>query len=184
MKIGDKLVTFSLEAANGKSYNKFDFADKYALCFVVTCLHCPYAQAYWERVFKLSKRYEEDSLCIVGINPNDASKYPQDSFENMTKFLKDKHQEHFVFLHDENQQLVKTLGATRTPEVFLFNAKRELVYRGAIDDAWENENLVTQAYLEDAIEYCLDGLDIDYPEMPPVGCSIKWKEGNEPQASN
>jgi len=67
------------------------------------------------------------------------------------------------------------LGATRTPEVFLFNSRRELVYHGAVDDSCENENAVMQVYLEDAIEYCLDGLEVDYPEIPPVGCSIKWK---------
>jgi hypothetical protein len=67
------------------------------------------------------------------------------------------------------------LGATRTPEVFLFNSRRELVYHGAVDDSWDNENAVMQVYLEDAIEYCLDGLEVDYPEIPPVGCSIKWK---------
>lgn len=180
MNIGDKLTKFELKAADGKVYNNYDFADRYALCIVVTCLHCPYAQAYWNRIFKLAGSYEEDSVCIVAVNPNDATAYPQDSFQNMQQFLKDKHKETFVFLHDETQQFTKELGATRTPEVFLFNAKRELVYKGAIDDAWENANLVTQAYLEDAIEYCLDGLDIDYPEIEPVGCSIKWKKGNEP----
>src|SRR5690606_37339531 len=156
-------------------YSNYDFADRYALCLVVTCQHCPYAQAYWDRIFKLSNRYEEDSLCIVGINSNDAVRYPQDSFENMQRFLKDKGQEDFVYLHDETQEVAKKIGATRTPEVFLFNSRRELVYCGAIDDSWENENTVTLAYLEDAIEYCLDGLDIDYPEIPAVGCSITWK---------
>jgi hypothetical protein len=71
--------------------------------------------------------------------------------------------------------VLKALGAERTPEVFLFNSKRELVYKGAIDDSWENEATVTSVYLEDAIEYALDGVDIDYPEVPAVGCSVKWK---------
>jgi len=72
------------------------------------------------------------------------------------------------------------LKATRTPEAFLFNSKRELVYRGAIDDSWENAKAVTRVYLEDAIEMSLDGLEVDFPEIQPVGCSIKWLPGNEP----
>jgi glutathione peroxidase-family protein len=180
MKIGEKLFNFKLQSTDGTEYTNYSFADKYALCLIVTCNHCPTAQAYWNRIFKLSKSYEEDSLCIVAINPNDATKYPQDSLENMQRFLRNKSREDFVYLHDEEQEVTKKLGAERTPEVFLFNAKRELVYRGAIDDAWENENMVTQAYLEDAIEYCLDGLDIDYPEISAVGCTVKWLPGNEP----
>ena len=70
---------------------------------------------------------------------------------------------------------MRNLGAQKTPEVFLFNQKRELVYKGAIDDSWENEATVMSVHREDAIEYTLDGSDIDYPEVDAVGCSIKWK---------
>lgn len=181
MKIGEKLKNFRLRGTDGNYYTNYSFADRYALCIIVTCNHCPTAQAYWDRIFALSERYEEDSLCIVAVNPNDATKYPQDSFDNMVRFLKNKNRESFVYLHDETQELTHALEARRTPEVFLFNSKRELVYKGAIDDSWDNPNMVTQAYLEDAIEYCLDGLDIDYPEVQAVGCSIKWLPGNEPQ---
>jgi hypothetical protein len=76
--------------------------------------------------------------------------------------------------------VIKKLGAVRTPEAFLFNNNRELVYRGAIDDNWENEAAIMQVYLEDAVEYSLDGLEVDYPEIDAVGCTIKWKPGNEP----
>ena len=180
MKIGDKLFKFKLKATDGNQYTNYSFSDRYAFVIIVSCLHCPYAQAYWNRIFKLTKRYEEDSLGLVVINPNDGEKYPQDSFENMVKFTKEVKQKNFIFLHDETQEVAKQLGAKRTPEAFLFNFNRELVYRGALDDSWENESLVTMDYLEDAIEYCLDGLEIDYPEVEPVGCSIKWKAGNEP----
>jgi len=62
------------------------------------------------------------------------------------------------------------------PEVFLFNSKRELVYRGAIDDCWDNEAMVSNVYLEDAIENALDGIEVDYPEIPPLGTPIIWKK--------
>lgn len=159
--------------------SNYDFADKYSLLIIVTCNHCKYAQAYWSRLKQLAKKYEEDSLGIVAICGNDASAYPQDSFENMQQLHKQLALP-FPYLHDEQQEVIKKLGAQRTPEAFLFNNKRELVYQGAIDDNWENEAAIMQVYLEDAIEYCLDGLEVDYPEIPAVGCTIKWIPGNEP----
>ena len=177
MQIGDKLFRFTLTGVDDKKYSYFDFADKYALLIVVTCNHCPYARAYWNRLKNFAKKYEEDNLAMVAINPNDATRYPADSFDNM-KVLSEELKLNFPYLHDKTQAVSKKLGATRTPEAFLFNNNRELAYRGAIDDNWENESMVTRVHLEDAIEYCLDGLEIDYPA---VGCSVKWKEGNEPQ---
>lgn len=176
MNLGDKLFNFKLPGTNGKQYTNFNFADRYALLLVVTCNHCPYARAYWSRLKKLFAKYEEDNLGIIAISCNDATQYPEDSFDNMKK-LAEQLELQFPYVYDETQEVAKKLGAQRTPEVFLFNSRRELVYKGAIDDAWENESMVMRVYLEDAIEYCLDGLDIDFPEVPAVGCSIKWKKG-------
>jgi glutathione peroxidase-family protein len=174
MIIGDVLNPFELPSASGKNVSSFDYADKSALLVIVTCNHCKYSQSYWNRIIKLANKYEEDNLGIVAICGNDAVQYPQDSLTNMVDIATQR-QFPFEYLHDENQAVLKALGAERTPEVFLFNSKRELVYKGAIDDSWENEATVTSVYLEDAIEYALDGVDIDYPEVPAVGCSVKWK---------
>lgn len=174
MNIGDKLAPFKLPATDGKIYSSFDFADKHAFLIIVTCNHCKYARAYWKRLIALCEKYEEDNLGVVAINGNDAGQYPEDSFEGMQRMSAQLGLP-FPYLHDESQEYLKMLGATRTPEVFLFNSRRELVYHGAVDDSWDNENAVMQVYLEDAIEYCLDGLEVDYPEITPVGCSIKWK---------
>jgi peroxiredoxin len=179
MKPGDKLFSFNLKNVDGKMVSNYDFADKYSLLIIVTCNHCKYAQAYWGRLKQLAKRYEEDSLGMMAVCGNDAAAYPQDSFENM-QLLHRQLALPFPYLHDEHQEVIKKLGAVRTPEAFLFNNKRELVYHGAIDDNWENEAAIMQVYLEDAVEYSLDGLEVDYPEVDPVGCTIKWKPGNEP----
>jgi glutathione peroxidase-family protein len=168
------LNPFELPSVSGKNVSSFDYADKSALLVIVTCNHCKYSQSYWNRIIKLANKYEEDNLGIVAICGNDAVQYPQDSLTNMVDIATQR-QFPFEYLHDENQAVLKALGAERTPEVFLFNSKRELVYKGAIDDSWENEATVTSVYLEDAIEYALDGVDIDYPEVPAVGCSVKWK---------
>ena len=174
MNIGDFLEHFQLPATTGTQVHTYDFADKYALLIIVSCNHCPYAQAYWPRLIDLANRFEEDNLGVLAISANNAESHPQDGFAEM----KNLHQQlamPFPYLYDENQEVVKHLGAQRTPEVFLFNNKRELVYKGAIDDNWENSAAVMQVYLEDAIEYTLDGLEIDYPEVDAVGCAIKWK---------
>jgi glutathione peroxidase-family protein len=176
MKIGDKLSNFKLEATNGQWYSNFAFADKYALCIIITCNSCKYSEAYWKRIMKLNDQYEEDSMAVIAVNANDKNQEEKDSFEEMKALLKRLNHEQFIYLHDVEQKFVKQLGAEKTPEVFLFNSKRELVYKGIIDDNWENETQVMMGYLEDAIEYCLDGVDIDYPEMPGLGCNIIWKK--------
>lgn len=176
MQIGDKLFDFNLKSTDGNSYSNYTYTDRNALLIIVSCNHCPYAMAYWNRIVKLWERFEEDNLAVIIINGNDAEQYPDDSFDNMIKLEKQYIKGKFQYLHDPTQEVVSKLGAVRTPEAFLFNSKRELVYKGAIDNSWENENAVTNVYLEDAIEYTLDGLEVDYPEIPAVGCSIKWKK--------
>lgn len=176
MNIGDKLMNFKLRATDGEWYSNFAFADRYALCVIFTSNTCNYSKAYWNRIIKLADQYEQDNMALLAINSNDAAQEPLESLDEMTKLIKSMKAENLVYLKDEDQSLARQMGATKNPEVFLFNSKRELVYKGIIDDQWENETQVMMAYLEDAIEYCLDGLDIDYPELPPQGCDIIWKK--------
>ena len=178
MTIGEKLFEFRLPATDGKTYSKYSFADRYALLIIVSCNHCKYSRAYWNRIVKLWEKFESDDLAVVIINGNDAKQFPEDSFENMQKLSKQLFKGKFPYLHDEDQEVIKALGAVRTPEAFLFNSKRELVYKGAIDDSWDNEYSVTRVYLEDALEDTLDGIDVDFPEIAAVGCSVKWKPEN------
>jgi peroxiredoxin len=172
MNIGDKLTNFKLKASNGESYTIYSFADRYALCIVFMSNACEISNAYWDRIFKLYGQYEEDNMALIAVNPNNSNLSTIDSIDNMKSFLEQKNQPNFIYLKDDGNVLTDQLGASVTPEVFLFNSKRELVYHGIIDDNWQNENQVMMAYLEDAIEYCLDGIDIDYPEMPLEGCDI------------
>ncbi len=177
MEIGDKFKEFTLKGADGKMHNIYEYADKYALCIVFTSNSCPYSKSYGKRLIKLLNAYEDDNFGIIGISSNDAAQSPEDSYENMVAISKKLGLEsiNFMYLYDEDQAVAKAYGATTNPEVFLFNSKRELVYRGAIDDNWQNANLVTRVYLEDAIEYCLDGLEVDFPFVPAEGCPIIWK---------
>lgn len=176
MNIGDKLINFKLQGTNGEWYSNYSLADRYALCIIFTSNTCNVTKAYWKRIFELYDRYEQDSLGVILINSNDATSDPNESLAGMRQLLSQFKHEGILYLKDEDQSVAKSFGAAKTPEVFLFNSKRELVYKGTIDDNWENETQVMMVYLEDAVEFCLDGLDIDYPEIPVVGCDIAWKK--------
>ncbi len=177
LQIGDKLPEFSLKGYDDLMHSSYEYADKYALAVVFTSNSSPVAKAYSNRLIKLFEKYEDDNLGIIGINSNDSVQSPADSMEKMKKtaarYQLDKID--FMYLKDEDQSVAKRFGATTTPEVYLFNSKRELVYKGAIDDNWESETGVTSAYLEDAIEEALDGMEIDFPEIPTNGTPILWK---------
>ncbi|AMS26985.1 hypothetical protein AEM51_08110 [Bacteroidetes bacterium UKL13-3] len=179
LQIGDRLPEFNLIGFDDKMHSNYEYADKYALAVVFTCNSSPISQAYSERLIKLFEKYEDDNLGIIGINANDAVQMPEDSLEKMklAAFHFKLHEIHFMYLKDADQSVAKRFGATANPEVFLFNSKRELVYKGAIDDNWETESGVTGAYLEDAIEEALDGMEIDFPEIPTNGSPIVWKKG-------
>jgi hypothetical protein len=124
------------------------------------------------------EKYEDDNFAIIGINSNDEKQAPEDSLAAMKKAAErfKLANIHFMYLKDEDQEVAKMFGATVNPEVFLFNSRRELVYKGAIDDAWESESMVSNVYLEDAVENALDGIEVDYPEIEPVGTPILWKK--------
>jgi peroxiredoxin len=177
LQIGDKLPGFNLLGFDDKMHSHYEYADKYALAVVFTCNSSAQSQAYSQRLVKLFEKYEDDNLGIIGINSNDDNKSPEDSLEKMklAAYHFKLHELHFMYLKDDTQEVAKKFGASVNPEVFLFNSKRELVYKGAIDDTWENENMVTQVYLEDAIENALDGIEVDYPEITPTGSPIVWK---------
>lgn len=177
MQLGERLPEFSLKGVDGNIYTHFHFADKYALAVVFTCNTCEVSKAYGQRLIKILKQYEDDNLGILGINCNDAAQSPGDNFEEMQAISGKLHLEEmrFRYLHDPEQTVAKRFGAETNPEVFLFNSKRELVYKGAIDDCWDNENMVTNVWLEDATENALDGIEVDYPEVKPIGCPIIWK---------
>ena len=178
LQIGDKLPEFKLKGSDGNFYTNFDHADKYALAVVFTSNSSPISKAYSKRLMKLFEKYEEDSIGMIGIYSNDVVQSPEDDFAHMVQSAENLklNERHFIHLYDETQSSAKLFGARVNPEVFLFNRTRELVYKGAIDDCWENEAMVTTVHLEDAIEETLDGMEIDFPETEAIGSPIIWKK--------
>lgn len=112
-------------------------------------------------------------FALVAISSNDADNYPEDSFDAMQARAREQGFD-FDYLYDESQEIARTLGSERTPEVFLFDRDRRLVYHGAIDDS-RDATEVSQRYLRDAIEAVLAGQEPSVGETPPVGCTVKWR---------
>lgn len=173
LKIGSKAPDFNLPATDGKYYSLKSFTDKKGLIIVFSCNHCPYVQAYEERIKQIQNDFEND-IYVVAISSNEDVNYPEDSFEEMKKRAAQK-QFNFPYLHDETQEIARLYGATHTPEIFLFDEKRELVFHGKIDDNWQDEKSVRTKYLRNAVEELLGNQKISVPETFTIGCTIKWK---------
>lgn len=173
LKIGSSAPGFNLPAVDGKSYSLDSFKDKKLLIIAFTCNHCPYVQAYEDRIKQIQTDYKEQ-LQIAAINSNEDENYPEDSFEEMKKRSALK-QFNFPYLRDETQVVAKAYGSTHTPEIFLFDENRKMVFHGKIDDNWQDEKNVKTKYLRNAIEEILAGKKISVPETFTIGCTIKWK---------
>lgn len=173
LRIGSKAPDFNLSATDGKNYALKSFDGKKGLIIIFSCNHCPYVQAYEERIKQIQEDYRND-IYVVAINSNEDVNYPEDSFDEMKKRAEYKHF-NFPYLRDETQQIAKAYGATHTPEIFLFDQKRELVFHGKIDDKWQDEKSVRAKYLRNAVEELLGNQKISVPETFTIGCTIKWK---------
>lgn len=174
LKIDSSIPNFSLTGVDDKTYSLNDFSDKKILIVIFSCNHCPYVQAYEDRIMELQNEFEKDGVQIVAINSNDDVKYPDDSFAEMKKRASARGF-NFPYLRDETQEVAKAFGATHTPQIFLFNIDRKLKYEGKIDDNWQESDKVKSAYLKDAILELLNDKEVSVPETFSIGCTIKWK---------
>ena len=174
LMIGSKAPDFNLPAVDGITYSLDTFKNMKLLIVAFTCNHCPYVQAYEDRIKKIQSDYK-DQLQIAAINSNEDTNYPEDSFEEMKKRSNLK-QFNFPYLRDETQEIAKAYGSTHTPEIFLFDGNREMVFHGKIDDNWQDEKNVKSKYLRNAIEELLAGKPVSIPETFTIGCTIKWRQ--------
>ena len=165
---------FTLPGIDGRDHSLDDYADAELLVLVQSCNHCPYVQAWEGRMVEIQRDYADRGVRLVAVNSNDASRYPGDSFDEM-KARAAAEGFNFDYLQDEDQSLAHALGAERTPEVFVFDRDRRLVYHGAIDDN-RDDTAVTQHHLRDALDALLAGEQPPVAETPFVGCTVKWRE--------
>ncbi len=175
LKIGDPAPDFELPGVDGKTYRLEDFADKGVLGVAFICVHCPYVQAYEDRFIAVQNEYASKGVQLVGINPNDSTKYPEDSFDNMKRRAEQKDYP-FPYLRDKGQDVADAYGAQATPEFFIFDKDRKLAYRGRLDDNYQDPTAVQNEYLRDALDTILAGEELEQTFVPAIGCSIKWSD--------
>jgi peroxiredoxin len=164
---------FDLPGVDGRNHKLDEYAGVKVLVLVQSCNHCPYVQAWEGRLKEIQGDYADRGVRLVAIGSNDPESYPEDSFEEMRRRAQ-REGFNFDYLHDEDQSVARALGSSRTPEVFLYDGERRLVYHGAVDDS-RDDTAVSQHYLRDALDAVLAGENPPVPETPPVGCSVKWK---------
>jgi peroxiredoxin len=174
LKIGSQAPDFNLPGVDGKNYSLNSFKDNKALIVIFSCNHCPYVQAYEDRIKQIQEDYKTEGVSVVAINSNEDMNYPDDSFKNMKKrFLEKKF--NFPYLRDDDQYVARAYDATHTPEIFLFDKQRKLAFHGKIDDNWQEPKKVQNHYLKNALDELLEGKEISVPETFTIGCTIKWK---------
>ena len=174
MPVGNPAPPFSLPGVDGNVWSLDSFSDAELLLVVFTCNHCPYAIASEDRLIEIQNDYADKGLQMVAISPNDAETYPDDSFDEMKKRAADKAFP-FPYLYDESQEVARSYDAACTPDLFVFDRDRKLVYNGRIDDNWQESDQVTRRDLRSVLDAALDESAVDFEHVPSMGCSIKWK---------
>jgi len=172
LAIGKIAPDFSLPGVDGKNYSLQSFSQEIVVV-IFSCNHCPYVQAYEDRMMALQRQYQEKGVTLVAINANETKNYPDDTFEKMVVRAKEKGF-NFPYLRDDTQKVAEAFGAHYTPEIFLLDRQRRLQYTGKIDDNWQAPHQVKVQYLKDAIEATLAGRAVSDPETHAIGCTIKW----------
>ena len=172
LKTGDTAPDFSLKGIDDKIHSLNDYTQK-GLLVIFMCNHCPYVKAKIEAIKEIHDKFK-DQISLVGINSNDSEKYPDDSFESM-KTIADEKGMDFDYLVDETQETAKKYGAVCTPDPFLFDSDRKLVFHGRIDDAMNPDAVANEKVMINNIEKFLNGEKIEKDFDPSIGCSIKWK---------
>ena len=184
LELGTPAPDFDLPDATSPGMSRrvrlADFADAPALLVMFICNHCPFVKHVRSELAKIGREYQPRGLAVVAINANDAERYPDDSPEMMAKEAAEAGYT-FPYLYDETQEVARAYHAACTPDFFLFDRSRGLVYRGQLDDARPgNDKPVTGRDLRAAIEAVLEGRPVTGQQLPSIGCNIKWRPGNEP----
>ncbi len=181
LELGTRVAEFKLKnAVDGRVLSQNDFADDPALLVLFICNHCPYVQHIRSELGRLAADYLPRGVAVVAINSNSARTHPQDGPEHMKELARAEGWA-FPFLFDETQEVAKRFRAACTPDFFLFDADRKLVYRGQFDDSRPGNGVpVSGRDLRAALDAVLAGEPIQGEQKPSIGCNIKWAPGNEP----
>lgn len=180
LPLGTSAPDFRLVNVDGREVALGDFADSPALVVVFMCNHCPFVIHIADELARFAHEYQARGAAIVGISSNDVATHPADSPERM---VAEAEQRGYVFpyLYDDTQEVAKAYRAACTPDFFVFDRQRKLVYRGQFDDSRPESGIpVTGRDLRAAVDAVLAGQPVPEPQRPSLGCNIKWKPGGEP----
>ncbi len=180
LPIGTKAPDFSLVNVDGRTVSLEDFEGKPAFLAIFMCNHCPFVKHLADAIAKFATEYMAKGVAIVGINSNDVANYPADSPEQMVREAEERGYT-FPYLYDETQEVAQAYHAACTPDFFLFDKDRKLVYRGQFDSSRPDSGIpITGADLRAAVDAVLAGKQPSEKQTPSIGCNIKWKAGSEP----
>ena len=173
LKTGDSAPDFSLKGIDDEIHSLESYAKNKGLLVIFMCNHCPYVKAKVDAIKHIHEKFNEN-IAVVGINSNDSIEYPDDSFENMKKIANENDMK-FDYLVDDKQDVAKRYGAVCTPDPFLFDEDRKLIFHGRIDNAMNPDATVTENIMQNNLKKFLAGEKIEKDFDPSIGCSIKWK---------
>ena len=181
LPLGTAAPDFKLMNVDGREVALADFAGKPALLVMFMCNHCPFVVHVADELARLGSEYIGRGVAVVGINANDTATHPADSPERMVAEAEERGYQ-FPYLFDETQAVAKAYRAACTPDFFLFDQDRKLVYRGQLDDSRPGNGVpVTGKDLRAALDSVLGGKKPAEEQRASLGCNIKWKAGNEPE---
>jgi peroxiredoxin len=179
VELGATAPDFVLTDSDGGAWALGKVAGHKPVLVAFICNHCPYVVHIADAFAAFASEYQDKGLAVVAISANDIEAYPQDAPDKMAEFAR-AHHFTFPYLFDETQETAKAYGAVCTPDLFLYDANRKLVYRGQFDSTRPNRGASTGADIRAAADAVLAGRKPNESQTPSVGCSIKWKPGNEP----
>ncbi|MHC4624109.1 MAG: thioredoxin family protein [Planctomycetota bacterium] len=180
MPLGTKAPDFALPDTQNNMISMTDFEQAPALLVIFMCNHCPFVKHILHPMVELIKDYQARGVAVIGICSNDADSYPEDRPEMMAQLAREAGFT-FSYLYDQTQEVAKSYRAACTPDFFLFDNQRSLVYRGQMDDSRPGNDIpATGADLRAALDAVLEQKQGPEQQKPSMGCNIKWKPGNEP----
>jgi len=180
LPLGTVAPDFKLPNTNGKLIAFGEFSDKAALLVMFICNHCPFVKHVRSELANIGRDYLTQSVAMVAISSNDVANYPEDSPAKMAEEAAEAGYP-FPYLFDESQSIAHAYRAACTPDFFLFDKNRKLVYRGQLDDSRPGNGIpVTGKDLRAALDALLAGRQVAIEQKPSLGCNIKWRPGNEP----
>lgn len=180
LPLGTKAPDFSLPNVDGTVVSLSDLAGAPAYLIVFMCNHCPYVKHIAPELARLARDYQARGVAVVGISSNDVSNHPADSPEQMVHEVEERGYT-FPYLYDETQAVAKAYKAACTPDFYVFDEDRKLVYRGQLDSSRPDSGVpLTGQDLRAALDAVLAGKPVSTQQRPSIGCNIKWKPGGEP----